>query len=57
VLARKIHIIIMQEEHDVPIAKHCGEKTTRVVVGKCFNWPKMKQDVGTFCVHLCQVPK
>jgi len=52
VLARKIHIIIMQQEHDVPIAKHCGENTTRVVMDKCFNWPKMKGDVKHF-VFIC----
>jgi hypothetical protein len=33
---------IMQEEHDMPMARHYGEITIRVVVGKKFYWPKMK---------------
>jgi hypothetical protein len=36
---------IMQEEHDVPMAKHYRERTTRVAIGKILYWPKMKQDV------------
>jgi len=24
----------MQKEHDVPMARHCGERTKRMVVGK-----------------------
>ncbi len=52
----KLHIIIMQEKHDVPIMRHRGEKTTIVVVGKRFNWLKLKEDVE-HCVHLCQVRK
>jgi hypothetical protein len=31
---------------------HHGEKTTKVVVGKKFFWPKMKQDVDHF-MHTC----
>jgi hypothetical protein len=27
---------IMQEEHDVPMARCCGERTTRMVVRKKF---------------------
>jgi len=32
---------IMQEEHDVPMARHYGERTIRMVVRK-FNLPEMK---------------
>jgi translation initiation factor 2 beta subunit (eIF-2beta)/eIF-5 len=39
---------IMQEEHDVPMVKHHGERTTRVAIGKRYYWPKMKQDVEHF---------
>jgi hypothetical protein len=49
----------MQEEHDVPMIGHNGEKTTRVVVGKNFYWLEMKQDVEHFvctCVK-CQSTK
>lgn len=51
-LAQKIHIRIIQEKHDVLIVRYYGEKTTRVVVGKHFNWPKMKKDVKHF-VFIC----
>jgi hypothetical protein len=30
----KLYTKIMQEEHDVPMVKHCGERTTRVAIGK-----------------------
>jgi hypothetical protein len=46
----------MQEEHDMPMAKHRGKQTTKVAVRKKLYWPKMKQD-KTFCVHMCQVSK
>jgi len=42
----------MQEKHDVPMAGHYGEKTTRVVIGKSFYWLEMKQDVEHF-VRIC----
>ncbi len=38
---------------------HYGERTTRVAIGKRFDWPKMKQDVEHFvctCVK-CQNTK
>jgi hypothetical protein len=40
----------MQEEHDVPMAGHHGESTTRVIVRKILYYPKMKKDVEHF-VH------
>jgi hypothetical protein len=49
----------MQEEHDMPMAKHYGKQTTKVAVGKRLYWPKMKQDVKHFvrtCVK-CQSTK
>jgi hypothetical protein len=39
---------IMQEEHDVPMTRHCGEQTMRVVVGKKLYWLEMKEDVKHF---------
>jgi hypothetical protein len=42
----------MQEEHDVPMIGHNGEKTTRVVLRRNFYWLEMKQDVEHF-VHTC----
>jgi hypothetical protein len=42
----------MQEEHDMPMAKHHGEQTMKMVVGKMLYWPKMKQDIKHF-VHTC----
>jgi hypothetical protein len=41
----------MQKEHDVPMAKHCGEQTTRVAIGKMFYWFEMKENVEHF-VHI-----
>jgi hypothetical protein len=38
----------MQKEHDVPMAGHYGEHTTRVAVGKTLYWPEMKEDVEHF---------
>jgi hypothetical protein len=29
----------MQEEHGMPMARHYGKKTIRVVIGKKFYWP------------------
>ncbi len=49
----------MQEKHDVPMAKHRGEITTRMAIRKRLYWPKMKQDVEHFvrtCVK-CQNTK
>jgi hypothetical protein len=31
--------------HDAPMARHCGEKTTRELCGKTFYWPKVKEGV------------
>jgi hypothetical protein len=42
VLAKKLRMKIMQEEHDAPMAGHYGERTTRMVVRKKFNLPEMK---------------
>jgi hypothetical protein len=50
---------IIYEEHDMPMARHYGKKTTRVVVGKKFYWLEMKYDVKHFmctCVK-CQNTK
>jgi hypothetical protein len=33
---------VMQEVHDVSMAKHHGEKTTRELLGKTFYWHEMK---------------
>ncbi len=38
----------MQEEHDVPMVGHHGERVTKMAVRKRFYWPKMKQDVEHF---------
>ncbi len=49
----------MQEEHNVPMARHYGEITIRMVVGKRFYRPEMKQVVEHFvciCVK-CQSTK
>jgi hypothetical protein len=42
----------MQEKHDAPMARHHGEITTKVVVGKKFYWLEMKQDAEHF-MHTC----
>jgi hypothetical protein len=42
----------MQEEHNVPMVKHRGEITIRMVVGKKFYMPEMKQVVEHF-VCIC----
>ncbi len=47
----------MQEEHDGFMMGHCGERTTRVAIGKKFHWLEMKQNVKHFCAHFCQVSK
>ncbi len=47
---RKLHIKIMEEEHDVPMIGHCGEQITRVAIGKRFYWFEMKEDMEHF-VH------
>jgi translation initiation factor 2 beta subunit (eIF-2beta)/eIF-5 len=55
----KLCMKIVQEEHNVPMARHHGEKTTRMVVGKRFYRPKIKQVVEHFvctCVK-CQSTK
>jgi hypothetical protein len=44
----KLCIKIMQEEHDVPMVGHHGERVTKMAVRKRFYWPKMKQDVEHF---------
>ncbi len=36
---------VMQEVRDVPMAKHSGEKTTRVTLSKNLYWPKMEKDI------------
>jgi len=42
VLVGKLCTKIMEKTHDVPMARHHGEKTTKVVIGKKLYWPKMK---------------
>jgi len=56
VLERKLHTKIMQKMHDAPMAGHCGENTTRELLGKTFYWPEMKEDIEQY-VHTCEVPK
>ncbi len=49
----------MQEKHDVPMAGHRRERTTRMAIGNRFYWLKMKKDVEHFvctCVK-CQNTK
>jgi hypothetical protein len=36
VLVGKLHMKIMQKEHDVPMVGHCGERTTRATIVKRF---------------------
>ncbi len=36
---------VMQEVHDVPMAGHHGEKTTRELLEKTLDWSGMKEDV------------
>jgi hypothetical protein len=50
--SKKITHKNMNDEHDVPLGWHCGERTTRVVVGKRFYWLEIKEDVEHF-VHTC----
>jgi len=49
----------MHGEHDVPMAGHCGERTTRMAIGKIFYWLEMKHDVEHFmCIYVkCQNTK
>jgi hypothetical protein len=43
----------MYETHDMPMAKHRGEQTMKVAIGKRLYWPKMKQDVKHFvCTYV-----
>jgi len=41
----KLSMKVMQKVHDVPMARHHGEKTTRELLEKIFYWPEMKEDV------------
>jgi hypothetical protein len=41
----KLSTKVMQEVHDMPMAGHHGEKTTRELLEKTFYWPEMKEDV------------
>jgi hypothetical protein len=43
-LERKLHTKVMQEVHDVPMAKCHGENTS-TITSKSFYWPKMKEDI------------
>jgi hypothetical protein len=52
VLVGKLHMKIMQKEHDVPMVGQCGERTTRAAIVKRFYWFEMKQNVEHF-VHTC----
>ncbi len=38
-LVGKLHIKIVQKEHDDPIIGHQNERATRVAMGKLFYWP------------------
>ncbi len=41
----KLHMKVMQDVHDVPMAGHHGEKTTRELLGKTTYWSEMKEDI------------
>lgn len=56
---RKLHMKLMQGVYDVPMAGHCGEKTTRELLGKILYWVKMKEDIKHYictCI-ICQSTK
>jgi hypothetical protein len=36
VLEGKLRMKVMQKVHDAPMVGHCGEKTTRELLGKTF---------------------
>jgi hypothetical protein len=44
-LKGKLRMKVMQEVHDVPMARHYGEKTTRELLGKTFYWLEMREDI------------
>jgi len=55
----KLRTTVMQEVHDVPMAGHCGEKSTREFLGKIFYWLEMKEDENHYirtCIK-CQSTK
>jgi hypothetical protein len=36
----KLCMKVMQEVHDAPMTKHCGEKKTKASLEKTFYWPE-----------------
>ncbi len=48
---------VMQEVHDVSMVGHCGEKTTRELLGKKFILVRNEGRCKTSCPHMCEVPK
>jgi hypothetical protein len=54
VLERKLCMEVMQEVHDMSMAKHHEEKTTTwVILSDMFYWPKMKEDIEVHYVCIC----
>jgi hypothetical protein len=53
----KLKLLIVEEEHDNPIAGHRGEKTIIAAVSRRYYWPCMKEEIAHFvktCVK-CQL--
>jgi len=54
VLERKLCMGVMQEVHDMSMAKHHEEKTiTWVILSDMFYWPKMKEDIEVHYICIC----
>ncbi|GFQ69197.1 retrovirus-related Pol polyprotein from transposon 412 [Trichonephila clavata] len=40
---------VMKVAHEIPLAGHLGESKTKQRIKYSFFWPKLKQDVRSFC--------
>ncbi|GFY54316.1 retrovirus-related Pol polyprotein from transposon 412 [Trichonephila inaurata madagascariensis] len=45
---------VMRVAHKIPLAGHLGESKTKERIKYSFFWPKLKQDVRSFC-QSCQL--
>ncbi len=50
-----LHMKVMQEVHDVPMARHFDDKTMKVTLSKNFYWFKMKEDIKHYVANLCEI--
>jgi hypothetical protein len=56
-LKGKLRMKVMQEVHDAPMVGHCGEKTTRELLGEDFLLALNEGRHTTLHLHMRKVPK